>query len=586
MAAPAAGTAAEHGEEHAPGGLEGLTLAALGVVYGDIGTSPLYTMREAFGHAGGLRLSEAAVLGVLSLVIWSLILIVTLKYVLLVLRADNRGEGGVLALGTLAARAVGDRGRRLQGMVLVLSLAGLALFYGDGLITPAISVLAAVEGLETAAPALEPYVLPLAVLVLLGLFVIQSRGTASVGAFFGPVMLAWFATLGLLGLAQIARNPGVLVAVNPAYALELFQTAGWQAFVALGAIVLAVTGAEALYADMGHFGRAPIRLAWLGLVFPALVLNYFGQGALVLRDPAALEHPFYHLAPSWLLWPLIGLATLATVIASQAVISGVFSLTGQAIRLGHLSRMTVRHTSATEMGQIYIPRVNWLLMAGVLLLVVGFGSSGNLAAAYGISVTGAMAIDAVLAGMVAAWLWGWGPLAALVFGGFFLLDFAYFAANALKIPSGGWLPLAIAAGFAATAVTWRRGRRVVRDRLYGHGLAVEGFLDGLDPQLDSCPRHGRVPDRRHLGRAEGAAAQHPAQPGGAPESDTADCPNRGRAPRPGGAAARGREAGQGLPPGRGGLRLHGRARRAPRAREVPGPRRAGGPGGDLVLRCP
>ena len=487
MAAPAAGTAAEHGEEHAPGGLEGLTLAALGVVYGDIGTSPLYTMREAFGHAGGLRLSEAAVLGVLSLVIWSLILIVTLKYVLLVLRADNRGEGGVLALGTLAARAVGDRGRRLQGLVLVLSLAGLALFYGDGLITPAISVLAAVEGLETAAPALEPYVLPLAVLVLLGLFVIQSRGTASVGAFFGPVMLAWFATLGLLGLAQIARNPGVLAAVNPAYALELFQTAGWQAFVALGAIVLAVTGAEALYADMGHFGRAPIRLAWLGLVFPALVLNYFGQGALVLRDPAALEHPFYHLAPSWLLWPLIGLATLATVIASQAVISGVFSLTGQAIRLGHLSRMTVRHTSATEMGQIYIPRVNWLLMAGVLLLVVGFGSSGNLAAAYGISVTGAMAIDAVLAGMVAAWLWGWGPLAALVFGGFFLLDFAYFAANALKIPSGGWLPLAIAAGFAATAVTWRRGRRVVRDRLYGHGLAVEGFLDGLDPQLTRVP---------------------------------------------------------------------------------------------------
>ena len=487
MAAPPMGTAAEHGEEHAPGGLEGLTLAALGVVYGDIGTSPLYTMREAFGHAGGLRLSEAAVLGVLSLVIWSLILIVTLKYVLLVLRADNRGEGGVLALGTLAARAVGDRGRRLQGLVLVLSLAGLALFYGDGLITPAISVLAAVEGLETAAPALEPYVLPLAVLVLLGLFVIQSRGTASVGAFFGPVMLAWFATLGLLGLAQIARNPGVLAAVNPAYALELFQTAGWQAFVALGAIVLAVTGAEALYADMGHFGRAPIRLAWLGLVFPALVLNYFGQGALVLRDPAALEHPFYHLAPSWLLWPLIGLATLATVIASQAVISGVFSLTGQAIRLGHLSRMTVRHTSATEMGQIYIPRVNWLLMAGVLLLVVGFGSSGNLAAAYGISVTGAMAIDAVLAGMVAAWLWGWGPLAALVFGGFFLLDFAYFAANALKIPSGGWLPLAIAAGFAATAVTWRRGRRVVRDRLYGHGLAVEGFLDGLDPQLTRVP---------------------------------------------------------------------------------------------------
>jgi KUP system potassium uptake protein len=251
--------------------------------------------------------------------------------------------------------------------------------------------------------------------------------------------------------------------------------------------VLAVTGAEALYADMGHFGRTPIRLAWFGLVLPALVLNYFGQGALLLRDPAALEHPFYHLAPDWLLWPLIGLATLATIIASQAVISGVFSLTGQAIRLGHLSRMTVRHTSASAMGQIYIPRVNWLLMAGVLLLVVGFGSSGALAAAYGISVTGAMAIDAALAGLVAAWLWGWGPLAALVFGGFFLLDLAYFAANALKIPAGGWLPLAIAAGFAATAVTWRRGRRVVRDRLYGHGLAVEGFLERLDPRLTRVP---------------------------------------------------------------------------------------------------
>ena len=407
MAAPAAGTAAEHGE-HASGGLRGLTLAALGVAYGDIGTSPLYTMREAFGEAGGLHLGEAAVLGVLSLVFWSLVLIVGVKYVLLILRANNRGEGGVLALGTLAARAVGDRSR-LQVLVLVLSLGGLALFYGDGLITPAISVLAAIEGLETAAPGLEPYVVPLAVLVLLALFLLQSRGTASVGRLFGPVMLAWFATLGLLGLAQIVQSPSVLAALDPSYAVGLFGQDGWQAFVALGAIVLAVTGAEALYADMGHFGPAPIRLAWFGLVLPALVLNYFGQGALLLREPEALQHPFYHLAPGWALLPLIGLATLATIIASQAVISGVFSLTGQAIQLGHLSRMTVRHTSAAAIGQIYIPRVNWLLMAGVLALVVGFGSSGNLAAAYGISVTGAMAIDAVLAGLVAAWLWGWGP---------------------------------------------------------------------------------------------------------------------------------------------------------------------------------
>ena len=486
MAAPVVGTAAEHGE-HASGSLRGLTLAALGVAYGDIGTSPLYTMREAFGHAGGLHLSEPAVLGVLSLVFWSLLLVVTVKYVLLILRADNRGEGGVLALGTLATRAVGGQSHRLQGLILVLSLGGLALFYGDGLITPAISVLAAIEGLETAAPGLEPYVVPLAVLVLLGLFILQSRGTASVGRLFGPVMLAWFATLGLLGLAQIVQSPSVLAALDPSYAVGLFGHDGWQAFVALGAIVLAITGAEALYADMGHFGRSPIRLAWFGLVLPALVLNYFGQGALLLREPEALQHPFYHLAPGWALLPLIGLATLATVIASQAVISGVFSLTGQAIHLGHLSRMTVRHTSAAAIGQIYIPRVNWLLMAGVLALVVGFGSSGNLAAAYGISVTGAMAIDAVLAGLVAAWLWGWGRLAALVFGGFFLIDFAYFAANALKIPSGGWLPLMIAAGFACTVVTWRRGRTVVRDRLYGHGRTIESFVDQLDPQLTRVP---------------------------------------------------------------------------------------------------
>ncbi|HEX8376110.1 MAG TPA: KUP/HAK/KT family potassium transporter, partial [Geminicoccaceae bacterium] len=454
---------AAHGS--APGGLRVLTLAALGVVYGDIGTSPLYTLKEAFGHAGGLHPVETSVLGVLSLVFWSLILVVTLKYVVLILRADNRGEGGVLALGTLAARALPDT-PALRRLVYALAIAGLALFYGDGLITPAISVLSAVEGLGTAAPALHAYVVPIAVLVLLALFLVQSRGTASVGRVFGPVMLVWFATLGLLGLAQIVQNPGVLAALDPRYAAGLFAVEGWQAFVALGAIVLAVTGAEALYADMGHFGPSPIRLAWFGLVLPGLVLNYFGQGALLLRDPSALEHPFYHLAPGWLLLPLIGLATLATIIASQAVISGVFSLTRQAVRLGHLSRMEIRHTSATEAGQIYIPRVNWLLMAGVLLLVVGFGSSSNLAAAYGISVTGAMAIDTVLVGLVAAARWGWGAaLAGLAFGAFLLIDLAYLGANALKIPSGGWLPLAIAAGFACTVVTWRRGRRVLHERL-------------------------------------------------------------------------------------------------------------------------
>src|SRR5215217_7680528 len=461
-------SAVEDAASHGHSDLRALVLAALGVVYGDIGTSPLYTLREAFGHAGGLHLSEPAVLGVLSLVFWSLLLVVTVKYVALILRADNRGEGGVLALCRL---------------IPALTIAGLALFYGDGLITPAISVLSAVEGLETAAPALSPYIVPIAVLILVGLFLIQSRGTASVGRVFGPVMLVWFATLGLLSLAQIVRNPGVLAALNPLHALGLFGHAGWQAFVALGAIVLAVTGAEALYADMGHFGRAPIRLAWLGLVLPGLVLNYFGQGALVLRDPSALEHPFYHLVPGWALFPLIGLATLATIIASQAVISGVFSLTRQAIQLGYLPRMTVRHTSTTEIGQVYLPRVNWLLMAGVLLLVLGFRSSGNLAAAYGISVTGAMAIDAVLAGLVAAWRWGWGPAAAAVFGAFFLLDLAYFGANALKIPSGGWFPLLVAAAFIYVVVTWRRGRKAVWDKLYAHALPVGSFLDRLDPEL-------------------------------------------------------------------------------------------------------
>jgi KUP system potassium uptake protein len=467
--------------------LRALTLAAIGVVYGDIGTSPLYTMREAFGHAGGLHLGEAAVLGVLSLVFWSLIIIVTLKYVVLILRADNRGEGGVLALSTLASRALPST-PALRRLVYALAVAGLALFYGDGLITPAISVLSAVEGLETAAPALHAYVVPIAALVLLALFLVQSRGTARVGKLFGPVMLLWFATLGLLGLAQIIKNPSVLAALDPRYAVGLFEIAGWQAFVALGAIVLAVTGAEALYADMGHFGPLPIRVAWFGLVLPGLVLNYFGQGALLLRSPEALEHPFYHLAPSWLLFPLIGLATCATIIASQAVISGVFSLTRQAVRLGHLSRMTILHTSTTEIGQIYIPRVNWMLMAGVLLIVFIFGSSSNLAAAYGISVTGAMAIDTVLVGLVAATRWGWGvALAGLVFGLLLLADLGYLAANALKIPSGGWLPLAVAAAFTVTVITWRRGRSVLHDRLYGHGLSVRAFLDKLDPALIRVP---------------------------------------------------------------------------------------------------
>ncbi|MFL5337191.1 MAG: potassium transporter Kup [Geminicoccaceae bacterium] len=486
MAATAAVARAGESEAH-PSNQRLLILAALGVVYGDIGTSPLYTLREAFGHAGGLHLSEGAVFGVLSLVFWSLMFIVTLKYVILILRADNRGEGGVLALGTHAARAVPDR-PQLRRTVLMLALVGLVLFYGDGLITPAISVLSAVEGLETAAPALQPYVMPLAAAVLLALFVLQSRGSAGVGALFGPVMMVWFITLALLGLVEIVRSPWVLQALDPRWAVGLFQIVGWQAFLALGAVVLAVTGAEALYADMGHFGPRPIRIAWFGLVLPALVLNYFGQGALVLRDPSALGHPFFNLAPDWLLGPLIGLATMATVIASQAVISGVFSLTRQAVRLGHMSRMTIEQTSAAEIGQVYIPRMNWLLMAGVLLLVVGFRSSSNLAAAYGISVTGAMSIDAVLAGIVAASRWGWGPVGAgAVFGGFLVIDLGYFAANAHKIPSGGWLPLVVAAAFLCTVASWRRGREFLRQRIYGDGQPLKAFVADLDPMLHRAP---------------------------------------------------------------------------------------------------
>ncbi|MGH6912974.1 MAG: KUP/HAK/KT family potassium transporter, partial [Geminicoccales bacterium] len=383
-----------------PGNVEGsgsrgsrtpvLVLAALGVVYGDIGTSPLYTMREAFGFAG-LPLGETTVLGVLSLIFWALLVVVTLKYVAVIMRADNQGEGGVLALATLAQRGLRAGGRR-QRAVIVLAMVGAALFYGDCILTPAISVLSAVEGLEVATPAFEPYVLPIAIAVLAGLFLMQRRGTAGVGMLFGPVICLWFATLATLGLLQIVANPGVLRALNPAYAFSLFAQHGWEAFVALGAVVLAVTGAEALYADMGHFGRWPIRLAWFGLVLPALLLNYFGQGALLIRDPGAVVNPFYLLAPSWALYPMVVLATWATVIASQAVISGAFSLARQAVQLGYLPRLEVRHTSEQEIGQVYLPRVNWALMAAVVIVVIGFGSSSNLAAAYGIAVLGTMMI--------------------------------------------------------------------------------------------------------------------------------------------------------------------------------------------------
>jgi KUP system potassium uptake protein len=457
--------------------LPALTIAAVGIVYGDIGTSPLYTMREAFGETGALPIAEATVLGVLSLIFWSLLTVVTLKYVIVILRADNRGEGGILALAALAHRTVSSR---LHHSVLVLAMFGAALLYGDGLITPAISVLSAIEGLKVATPLFEPYVVPIALGILVALFVIQSHGTGKIGLLFGPVVCLWFLVLGLLGLVQIVQAPHVLAALNPTYGFALFASHQWSAFVTLGAVFLAVTGAEALYADMGHFGRLPIRIAWLGLALPALLLNYFGQGALLLADPAAVANPFYLLAPAWALYPMVVLATWATVIASQAVISGAFSISAQAVQLGYLPRLNVRHTSAQTIGQIYIPGINWLLLAGVVLLVLGFKSSSNLAAAYGIAVSGTMAITAVLAGIVAHSRWGWPPaLVAVVFGAFLAVDLTFLSANALKIFAGGWFPIALAVAVLLLMSTWRRGRELMFERLYRGAPSLRSFLASL-----------------------------------------------------------------------------------------------------------
>ncbi|WP_448205132.1 potassium transporter Kup [Azospirillum sp. sgz302134] len=457
-----------------------LVLGALGVVYGDIGTSPLYTLRESFLHTG-LPLDEPTILGILSLAFWALIIVVTLKYVMLIMRADNRGEGGVMALGTLAHRGLGPNiGSRT---VIALAILGMALFYGDSLITPAISVLSAVEGLKVVTPALEPFIVPITLVVLTILFLFQRQGTGRVGIFFGPVMALWFATLAVLGAAQVVRAPDVLRALNPYYGAELFFVHGWVGFVTLGAVVLAVTGAEALYADMGHFGRAPIRLAWLYLVLPSLLLNYFGQGAMLLHQPETLENPFFHLAPDWAQLPLVILSTAATVIASQAVISGAFSLTRQAVQLGYLPRREIRHTSEHEVGQVYIPRNNWLLLVGVVILVIGFGSSSNLAAAYGVSVTGAMAIDTILGAVVAWRLWRWNP--ALVMAGvtaMLVVDLALFGATLLKVPEGGWFPLVIAGAVYLLMTTWRHGRAILAERLYADALPMDLFLQRITPQ--------------------------------------------------------------------------------------------------------
>ncbi len=457
-----------------------LATAALGVVYGDIGTSPLYTMKEVFaGSQHPVPIAPANVLGILSLIFWSLMLVVTVKYISFITRCDNKGEGGIMALMALALRPTAEGSTR-RSVILILGLFGAALFYGDGVVTPAISVLSAVEGLEVATPALKSFVIPVTLFVLLLLFWFQKKGTGGIGALFGPIMMLWFAALAGLGLINIFASPGVLHALNPLYGLDFLRAHPVMGFFSLGAVVLALTGAEALYADMGHFGRRPIQLAWFYLVLPALVLNYFGQGALLLASPKAIENPFYLLAPNWALYPLVALSTLATVIASQAVISGAYSLTQQAIQLGYSPRLEVQHTSAREIGQIYLPGINWTLFVAVVALVLGFGSSTNLAGAYGIAVTGTMLITNVLAVCVTRWLWHWSWWRAILgVLPFMVIDFAFFSANTIKIVDGGWFPLVFGMGIFLLLTTWKRGRQLLYAQLEKDALDLKSFISSL-----------------------------------------------------------------------------------------------------------
>jgi KUP system potassium uptake protein len=459
-----------------------LTLGAIGVVYGDIGTSPLYAFKEVFA-AGHVAVNEANVLGVLSLFVWTLTVIVSLKYVMLIMRADNHGEGGLMALLALASQSVKGK-PELRKVLMVIGVFGVALFFGDGVITPAISVLSAVEGLEIVTPAAKPYVVPISLAVLVMLFAVQSRGTAMIGRFFGPITVVWFVAIAATGLAQVVSNPSVLRALSPWYGMLFIVGNPGIAFVTLGAVFLCVTGAEALYADMGHFGKKPIRIAWFGLVMPALMINYFGQGALVLANPKAAENPFYLMTPDWGLLPMVVLATAATVIASQALISGAFSATKQTIQLGYLPRLTIVHTSEHATGQIYIPAVNWALLAGVISAVLLFGSSTALAAAYGISVSLVMVMTTILTFFVIRHGWGyplWLCLAATGF--FFLVDVAFFASNSLKIMQGGWFPLTMALGLYVVLSTWKGGRALLSAKIQEDALELRSFLDTvfLDP---------------------------------------------------------------------------------------------------------
>jgi KUP system potassium uptake protein len=459
--------------------LPALALAAIGVVFGDIGTSPLYALKEAFSKSHGIELNEASVLGVISLLFWAIVIVVGIKYVLFVMRADNNGEGGVLALMTLALRTLKESGRA-TGVLMMLGIFGACMFYGDAVITPAMSVISAVEGLEIATPKLAGYVIPITIVILVALFWIQRRGTSVVGRLFGPIMVLWFLTLAVLGMYHIMQMPRVLIALNPYYAFSFMAAHVLQAYIVLGSVVLVLTGAEALYADMGHFGAKPIRYGWYGLVMPSLLLNYFGQGALLMHSPEARESPFFLMAPDWALLPLVILSTIATVIASQAVISGAYSLTSQAIQLGYVPRMKILHTSDLAIGQIYIPVVNWMLLFIILCIVIGFKSSENLAAAYGLAVTATMLVTTILASVVMTKLWGWNKvLVSGIIGVFFIIDVGFFGASLLKIEQGGWLPLGIGGVLFFLLMTWFKGRMIVKDRTAADGIPLMPFLQGL-----------------------------------------------------------------------------------------------------------
>lgn len=465
--------------DHTKSSLSALTLAAIGIVYGDIGTSPLYTMQEVFDHKHGLSLTPENILGIVSLILWGLIFIVSLKYVTLVLRANNRGEGGIMALAALTLESVGKNSKMYFPLV-ILGVIGASLFYGDGVVTPAMTVLSAIEGIKVATPALKPFVVPITLVILIALYAVQSRGTATIGKFFGPVMVLWFAVLAAMGIYNILRVPAILEAFNPIHALEFLYYHRWAAFIALGAVVLAFTGSEALYADMGHFGAKPIRTAWFLIVFPALGLNYLGQGALLMIEPTAVSNPFFNQLGDWSIYPLVVLSTMAAVIASQATISGAFSMTKQAISLGFLPRMKIIHTSSKEIGQIYIPVVNWLQLAAVVGAVIGFGSASNLASAYGIANTGTMLVTSILTFFVIRYGWKYNLALCIASTSFFLLiDISLFSSNAMKFFSGGWFPIALGFGICVVMLTWRRGRSLVFDNLKKHAIPLEEFLESL-----------------------------------------------------------------------------------------------------------